>query len=62
MGARNFYVYVLAGRIGGTLYVGMTNDLIRRVAEHRLKQVKSLGWSISSNSRTPKMRFAARND
>jgi putative endonuclease len=39
MGARSFYVYIVASRIGGTLYVGATNDLVRRVAEHRLELV-----------------------
>jgi putative endonuclease len=40
MKSRNFYVYILASKIGGTLYVGATNDLVRRVAEHRLKAVE----------------------
>jgi putative endonuclease len=30
-----FYVYLMASRKNGTLYVGMTDDLIRRVWEHR---------------------------
>ena len=36
---KEFTVYVLASRIGGTLYIGVTNDLIRRVTEHRKKLV-----------------------
>jgi putative endonuclease len=41
MEARCFYVYILASRIGGTLYIGVTNDLVRRIAEHRSNAAKS---------------------
>jgi putative endonuclease len=31
----SFWVYILASRRNGTLYVGMTDDLVRRLWEHR---------------------------
>ena len=39
---RTFYVYVMASR-SRVLYVGVTNDLARRVAEHR--QGSALGFT-----------------
>jgi putative endonuclease len=41
MGAGSYYVYILASRIGGTLYIGVTNDLVRRVFEHKSNIAKS---------------------
>jgi putative endonuclease len=33
-------VYILANKIGGTLYIGVTSDLVRRVFEHRSEVVR----------------------
>ena len=30
-----FFVYILASKRNGTLYVGMTDDLIKRIWQHR---------------------------
>jgi putative endonuclease len=39
MGAE-YFVYILASKIGGTLYIGVTRDLIRRVHQHREKIIE----------------------
>ena len=40
MADRSYWVYVLASRIGGTLYIGITSDLVRRVYQHKAKQAR----------------------
>ncbi len=37
----SYYVYLLASKKHGTLYLGVTRDLIRRSHEHRTKAVDS---------------------
>ncbi len=55
----SYYVYLLASQPHGTLYVGVTNNLIRRVHEHkndlaegftRRYDVHTLVWWESSES------------
>ena len=36
---KQFFVYMLASKPFGTLYIGVTSDLVRRVWEHKTKAV-----------------------
>jgi len=56
----SFYVYILASRRNGTLYVGMTDDLVKRVWMHKREilpgftkdyDVKLLVWYEVHDSR-----------
>ena len=41
MKRHDYCTYILASRRNGTLYAGVTNDLVRRVSEHRSGQAES---------------------
>jgi putative endonuclease len=38
--SEQYYVYLVSSRKHGTLYIGVTNDLIRRVHQHQSKAVR----------------------
>ncbi len=40
MTARMYFVYMLASKQNGTLYIGMTNNLLKRADQHRNRQVE----------------------
>jgi putative endonuclease len=45
--AGNYYIYMVANWTNEVLYVGMTNDLERRIAEHKSKLIPGFTWQYN---------------
>ena len=45
----NYFVYILASKRNGTLYIGVTNNLIKRIYEHKQKQVEGFTKKYNIN-------------
>jgi putative endonuclease len=39
MSNKTYYIYIICSRRNGTLYIGLTNNLIRRIYEHKNKLI-----------------------
>jgi len=48
MPRHSYYVYILTNKSNKVLYTGITNNLLRRMEEHRQKQIK--GFSSKYNT------------
>jgi putative endonuclease len=52
------YVYILASKRNGTLYTGVTSDIVARVAQHR----EGLGGTFTRRYGVTKLVFAEHHD
>ncbi|MBW2032233.1 MAG: GIY-YIG nuclease family protein [Deltaproteobacteria bacterium] len=48
-GEKQFYVYLLASKRNGTLYIGVTSDLVKRLWQHKNKMVEGFTEKYNVN-------------
>ena len=46
---KTYYIYIFASKRNGTLYIGITNDLTRRIFEHRTGLINGFTKKYSVN-------------
>ena len=43
----SYYVYIIASRKDGAIYIGISNDIVRRIYEHRIKAVPGFAFKYN---------------
>ena len=46
---KEYYVYILSNKYDGTLYIGVTSDVIKRVWQHKQKIIKGFTTKYNLN-------------
>ena len=46
---KQYYVYILASQRNGTLYIGVTSNIIKRIYEHKNKIIKGFSSKYNTN-------------
>ena len=56
-----FFAYLLASKPQGTLYIGSTSDLVRRVWEHKVKAVPGFTASDATGEANQELEASLEN-
>ena len=46
---KQYYVYILASQRNGTLYIGISSNIIKRIYEHKNKVIKGFSSNYNTN-------------
>lgn len=46
---KDFFVYILSNKSNEVLYIGITNNLLRRVIEHKQKTIKGFSYKYNTD-------------
>jgi putative endonuclease len=47
---KSYYVHILTNKKDGVLYIGVTNNLERRIYEHKIKKIKGFTEKYNLNN------------